>query len=92
MECNANFSILGVDNIFVRIGLDNCTVSVLEILLCACFFGVLNLAIYHAACRLITWLRWLNLKMATRDIESLAPVELLREQGESRDLNRSIAG
>ena len=48
MECKAEYSILGADNIFARIGLDPCLITVLEVLLLCCAFGVVNLAIYLA--------------------------------------------
>ena len=66
MDCKAEFSILGSDNVFVRLGIDPCTIGVLEIVVSACVFGVLLFSVHHAASKLVTWFRWYKLKISTR--------------------------
>ena len=69
MECQAQYSILGTDNIFARIGIDPCLINVLEIVLSACVFGVLLLAMFHAASMVFTWYRWVSLKISTHSYD-----------------------
>ena len=66
MECKAQYSILGSDNIFAKVGFDPCMISVLEIVISVCVFAVLVFSIHHAASMIFTWYRWFNLKISTQ--------------------------
>ena len=66
MECKAEYSILGTDNLFALIGLNPCLINAIEIVMICSVFGVVNLAIYHAGSHIVTWVRWFKLKMSTQ--------------------------
>lgn len=76
MECKAQYSILGSDNVFANIGINPCLINALEIVIAACVFGVLIFAVRHATSTIVTWYRWLNLTISTRrynDMDSAEP-------------------
>jgi hypothetical protein len=75
MECKAEYSVLGTDNLFAQLGFNPCVIGVLEFLMICCVFGVLNIAIYHVAVKAITWLRWFRYKIDTHAIDDHANVD-----------------